>query len=115
MQSEKRFLRAAFQRPAGFGEPHVRRERRELHLRVDAAFLIEHCLAEAVETESAAAFPVHGFGDTALFALDDLLQARHAMGDRVLAEFNADIASAHFVGDGGAGAGAYEAIEYKIT
>ena len=45
--------------------------------------------------------PVDGLGNAALFAFNDLLQARDAMGLRVFAHFDTYITTAHFVGNGG--------------
>ena len=56
--------------------------------------------AKPVEAESAAAFPAHGFGNAALFALDNLFQTRDAMRNGMVAHLDADIAAPHLVRDG---------------
>ena len=78
-------------------------------------FLVEHGRAEAVEAEAAAALPADAFGDAALFAVNHFVQARDAMGDGVIAHFNADVAAAHLVRYGGGGAGAEEGVEDEVA
>lgn len=62
----------------GFAEPDMGGEGGEGDIGGDAAVGIEDGRAEAVEAETAATLPVHGLGDTALFAVDDLAEAGDA-------------------------------------
>jgi hypothetical protein len=78
------------------------------------AVFIEYGGTQPIEAETAAAFPSHSFGNAALFAIDHFLQARGAMRHGMVAHFNADVAAAHFVGDGGGCAGAEEGVENKV-
>ena len=67
------------------------------------------------EAEAAAALPVHGLADTALFTVHHLLQARQAVGDGVFAHLDADPATTHFVRHRRCGAGAKEAVEDEVA
>ena len=82
---------------------------------IDPPFGIEDWRTEPVEVEPAAALPTHCGRNPALFAIDHFAQARHAMGDGVVTHFDADIAAAHFVGDGRCGAGAEEGVEDEVA
>ncbi len=74
-----------------------------------------HGRAEAIEAKPAAALPVDAFGDAALLAFDDFVQARDAMRDRVLAQLNADVTPPHLVRDRRRCARAEEGIEDEIA
>ena len=112
VHAEKRrpFAKAA-QRRAGFGEPDVGSEMVEADFGVDAALVVKDGIAELVEAKTAAAFPACGLGDAALLAVYDFFQSRGAVGHRVVAHFDADVAASHLVGDGCGGAGAEKAVE----
>ncbi|OIQ86933.1 hypothetical protein GALL_311920 [mine drainage metagenome] len=105
-------LRAGF---AHFEMPDVSGERAKAHGSVDVAVGVEGGLAQGVEAETAAAFPAHGFADAALLAVDDLLQARDAMGAGMVAHLDTDPATAHLVGHGGCGAGAEKGVENEVV
>src|SRR5690606_28130867 len=75
----------------------------------------EHRRAEPVVAEAAAALPVHGLGYATLFAVHDLTQTRLTMGLGMIAHFDADIATPHFLRDGGSRARAEEAVENEIA
>ena len=72
-------------------------------------------LAQAVEAEAAAALPAHRSRDAALLPLDDLAQPRDAMGDRVLAQLDADVAPPHLVRHRRGRAGAEEGVEDQVA
>ena len=79
------------------------------------SFFVEYGWAKAVEAEATAALPADAFGDAALFSLNHFVQARDAVANGVVAHFNADVAAAHLVRDGGGGAGAEEGVEDEVA
>ena len=91
---------------AGFLLPDKGGQRGKTHLGVDAALGVKNRRAQRHEAHAAAALPAHRLADAALLTRNDFLQARQAVGDGVVAHLDADPAAAHFVGDGGGGAGA---------
>src|SRR5690606_34836108 len=115
MLSQKWGIRLASKRQACFGEPDVRGQRSEGNAGIDRTVAVEHGLAKAVEGEVAAALPSHSLTDAALFTVDHLAQARRAMGQGMVAHFDADPAPPHLVGDGCCGARAKKGIEDEIT
>ena len=80
----------------------------------DVSGFVKDRIAKAIEAEAAAALPAHGPRNAALFALDDLAQARGAMRHGMVAHFNADIAAAHFMCNGGGRAGTKKAIKNEV-
>lgn len=50
-----------------------------------------------------------------MFTFDHLSQARHAMGDSVIPDLNADVPTTHLVRHGGGGARAEEGVEHKVA
>src|ERR1019366_908943 len=85
------------------------------NLWVDPAFAVERSGAKFVKAESAAAFPVDCFGNSALFALNYFLKTGDTMRHRVVTRLNADIAPPHFVRDGSRRTGTKEGVQHKIT
>ena len=79
------------------------------------ALRIEHGRPEPVEAEPAPALPTDALGDAALLALDDLVQAGDAVGDGVLAHFDADPTATHLVRHRRSGAGAEEGVENEVA
>ena len=110
MDAQQRGVRRSGKGNARFDEPDMGGQGRETDTGGNVARLVKHRVAQTIEPEAAPAFPAHGFGNPALLALNDFAQARGAMGDGVLAHFDADIAAAHFVGHGGGRAGTQEGI-----
>ena len=103
-----------FQLAHGFGE-HFRVELR-VDDRVAPGVFFDEAWPQAVKAEAPAPLPAHGLGDAAgVFAVDNLVQARHTVGVAVLAKLNAYPAAAHFVGYGCRGAGTEEGVENKVA
>jgi hypothetical protein len=100
---------------AGFAQPQEGGQVGKAHLGVQLAVFAEQRRTQLHDAKAAAALPVHGGADAALFALHHLAQAREAVGDGVFAPLDADPSAAHLVGDGGGGPGAQEGIEHKLT
>src|SRR5690606_5598644 len=98
-----------------FQKPQILGKGGKAHTLADMAVLVEYRLTKAVEGEAATALPSHGLGNAALLAVDHLLQARLAVGDRMVAHLDTDIAAVHFMGDGGGGAGAEEGVEHQVA
>ena len=82
---------------------------------VDFAVGGERFIAQPVKTETAAAVPVRRFGDAALFAGDDRIQTRHAVGDGMRAHLDANPPSSHLMRHRGRGAGAEERIQHPVA
>ena len=86
------------------------------HHPVAPVIALQQRRCDAAEAEPAAAFPVGLLGHAAcVCAIDDFAQPWHAVRDGVVAEFNADPATSHFVRDGSGCAGAEEGVEDEIA
>ena len=72
--------------------------------RIAPAVIDDQARRELVVAEATAALPIHSFGNAAFVCASDyLLQARNNMRMTVLAQFDHDPATAHFVGDSARG------------
>src|SRR3569623_1262492 len=98
MNAQERRLEGLRGRLPSLEMPDIAGQRCEFHLRFEGAVGLKHRCAQSVETEAAAALPVARFRDAALLGGYDFLQAWNAMGLRMLAHFDADVAAVHFVG-----------------
>ena len=81
----------------------------------DCAVFIENAFPKPVETESAPAFPVHGFRYAALFALNDLPEPGNTVCQRMFSHFYADVAAAHLVGNRRRRARTEKGIQHQIA
>ena len=99
-------------RLAGIEVPDIRGQGGELYFGADTALLVKGWFAQSAETETAAAVPSHRRADSALLAVNDFLQARNSVGAGMLAHFDTNEASAHFVGYGRGRARAQKRIEH---
>lgn len=71
---------------------------------------------EVVVAEATAALPIYGLGNAAgVLAVNDFLQAGDDVGVAVIAKFDHDPATVHFVGDGACGAGTCEGVEDEVA
>ena len=113
--SQKRGIGTAGIRNTGFEKPYMSGQWPEFYSCGNMAVFIEYGGTQPIEAETAAAFPSHGFGNAALLAIDHFLQARGTMRHGMVAHFNADIAAAHFVRDGGGCGGAEKTVENEVT
>src|SRR4051794_10861174 len=59
--------------------------------------------------------PINGFRDSALFAVDDLLQARRTVCGDVRAELDADPTPAHLMSYGGSRPGSKVCVQHEIA
>ena len=115
VQAEEGRRAVAAPRAAGLAEIDVGGQHGKGDVGANLPRLVEHRRAEAVEAKPAATLPADAFGNAALFAVDDLVQARNAMADGVRAHFDADVAAAHLVCYRRGGAGAEEGIEDEVA
>ena len=115
MHAQERRRAVAAPRPSGLAEIDVGGQNGEGDVGANLPGRVEYRRTEAIEAKPAAALPADALGNAALLSANDLLQARHAMADRVIAHFDADIAAAHLVRRRRSGAGAEEGIEDEIA
>src|SRR4051794_34120188 len=99
---------------AGLGKPDMRGQGVEADAGGNVALVIEDWAPEAVKAEAASPCPAHAGGHAALLAVNDPLEAWHAMRHSMVADLNPDIAAAHFVGHRGRGSRADKRIEDPI-
>src|SRR6266540_2038437 len=87
----------------------------ETNVLTDVPVFVEHGRAEAVEAEAAASLPAHRFRYPALFALNDFVEARRAMGDGMFTHFDPNPAAAHLMRHGSCGTRTEEGIKHEIA
>ena len=115
LDTKQRAVATAIPRSVGLRKPDMRRQHREADVLPDVALFVEDGWAQPVEAKTATALPASGFRNAALFAVDDLLQARRAVGVGMLAHFDANVSAAHLVSDGGGCAGSEEGIKHEVV
>ena len=71
--------------------------------------------AQPAKPEPAAAFPADRLRNAALLAVHDLLQPRHAMRHRMIAQLNPDPAPPHLVRHRRRGAGTEKGVEHQVA
>ena len=82
----------------------------------DVAFLVEHRRAEPVEAEAAATLSSRPLSEMPPCSPSmTLCEPRRAVGDGVVAHFDADLAPPHLVRDRRRGAGAEKGVEHEVA
>ena len=117
MDAEDGSFRALARPPrrAGVLPPDMRRQNFVGDRLRNLPALVQERLAQLVEAETTAAAPFHRFGDSALFAIDDLLHPHRAVRLRVFAHLDADPPPPHLVRNRRRRAAAEKRIHHQVA